>query len=286
MKLNLDIDHKINKCRLILVATVVATNLYAQKIFLVPHVGILQSFCTHKYNGGDNSIFTTYNKKSPEVSFLFASNILFTRKSTNFELGYKYSFSGLSVFTVPNKNTYNSSNNYSFTNYYSKSVDQHSICFNYYYSSRKIINLIPVKMRKSISLPPEEDAETVYVLSMRVKPMLGFALNIRGNILTVDDTLTEIGYNNTKTSMIFNFKDPNWYGSALQVGLCFQFYKFEKERLAFNIWYNKGLSVMEAAKYDFIVNDTSFYSTDIISRGSYLGFTASYPILLWSKKAK
>ncbi|MEY5048645.1 MAG: hypothetical protein RLZZ175_2004 [Bacteroidota bacterium] len=82
----------------------------------------------------------------------------------------------------------------------------------------------------------------------------------------------------------YEFKKPNWYGASLQAGVRFLFYHAGKERLSMLLWYNQGLNVMESAKFTFKFNNQYKYTADIASRGSYIGFTFGYPILIWTKK--
>lgn len=268
-----------------LAITCLMANIYAQKLFLRPQFGVFQSVSQLKNNGSDNSIFKAYKFKSPEVSALICLGMVYSTKKLNLEIGYKYSSSSMAVYSIPHQYTFTTSNNNKYERYTARGINQHSFSLNYFHTSHKNINILPIKRKKSLKSLPSEDTETLYLISMRIKPMIGLAINIGESKKRESDTVVQYTiYTESKMEGRFNYKTSNKFGAAFQLGITFQFYKFEKERLAFNIWYNKGLSIMTTARYDFIVNDTYFYSTDIISRGSYLGFTASYPILLWSKK--
>lgn len=123
--------------------------------------------------------------------------------------------------------------------------------------------------------------------------LINFKLNIYGGLI-----FERLKPSSTTgdTSTIFHVKFENQYtvlnrnGITGMLGISIQFLHKGKEILAMNIYYHQGFTRM--MQYDLnytIVTDNQPYHTTLISKGTLIGVSLSYPIKIWDvdkRKAK
>lgn len=258
-----------NRTKLILICVILlATNAFAQKITISPQVGIGSYFCKVSKENPNDVVLKSGN--FTDVNFCFSTDINYKTKKYDYTLGYKLGEANLSVKMNPNKGSNNPYANPKLIS--NEGIDQHYITFSIFKNGR-IRSMFPIKLNE----------KQRYLLNMSISPFLGMGFTIRGNVYPMKDT-TSASLIYDKAEYWYEFKKPNWYGASLQAGVRFLFYHAGKERLSILLWYNQGLNVMESAKFTFKFNNQYKYTADIASRGSYIGFTFGYPILIWTKK--
>lgn len=256
------------KYKILLVATSVATNAFAQKITISPQAGIGSYLCKISNQSPNTDVLKSGNFR--DVNFCFSTDINYKTKKYDYAIGYKLGEANLSVKMNPNTGSNNPYGNPSM--FSSRGIGQHHITFSIFKNGR-IRSMFPIKLNN----------KQRYLLNMSISPFVGAGLNMRGYIDVTSDTVSGNLIYDTKEYW-YEYKKPNLYGASLQAGVRFLFYHAGKERLSMLIWYNQGLNVMESAKFTFKFNNQYKYTADIASRGSYIGFTFGYPILIWTKK--